>query len=103
MSNEQEIRGDEHVGKDTENHEEGEEKDPDDEDEAPELPAACNYCTFAVTGATTSFQPIFVCHECFNENSGDRNVPLCICQACADLCHDSNDHDVEYIGMGASI
>lgn len=64
------------------------------------------YCTFAVTGAVASFQPIFVCHDCFHVEEGhgceskSAFVPLCICQACADICHDGDDHDVEYIGMG---
>lgn len=64
------------------------------------------YCTFVVTGAVTSFQPIFVCHDCFHEEgtngdgSNETTSPLCICQACADVCHNGDDHDVEYIGMG---
>jgi hypothetical protein len=62
---------------------------------------SCNYCTFAVTGPNPSWQPILICHECFNENE-DQEVPMCICQACADICHSSDDHDVEYIGMGPS-
>jgi hypothetical protein len=70
------------------------EKDGDDE-----ITPSCNCCTFAVTGPSTSFQTIFICHECFNENSEEQS-PLCICQACAEICH--AEHDVEYIGMGPS-
>ena len=72
----------------------------DKEEEESNESQSCNFCTFAVTGASTSFQPIFVCHECFDENSADEAVPLCICQSCADTCHNGDDHDVEYIGMG---
>jgi hypothetical protein len=84
---------------------EGEEDHNEEGSEDPEsssISPACEYCSFAVTGGTPSFQPIFVCNSCFNENAGDQEVPLCICQACADHCHDSNEHDVEYIGMGPS-
>ena len=78
------------------------------------------FCTFAVTGNQPSFQAIFVCNDCFQEQekgttNGDEDdedptmsqssskrtemAPLCICQGCADsICHE--DHDVEYIGMG---
>lgn len=70
----------------------------DDQDSSP----VCNFCTFAVTGAVTEFQPIFICNECFNENESNQQTPLCLCQACASICHGGDDHDVEYIGMGAS-
>lgn len=66
-------------------------------DESP----SCNFCTFAVTGNQTTWQAIYVCHECVNENENS-NAPLCICQACADHCHAGDDHEVEYIGMGPS-
>lgn len=58
-----------------------------------------SFCTFAVTGALASFQPIYVCHDCLNEESGEGGG-LCICQACAEHCHGGDDHDVEYVGMG---
>jgi hypothetical protein len=81
----------------------------EDEDERSHSASGMSYCTFAVTGAATSFQPIFICHDCFHKDDcgGDSDTPaapLCICQACADICHGShgNDHDVEYIGMGPS-
>ena len=78
---------------------EGDEGDDDDDEDC----AACNFCSFAVTGGIPSFQPIFICHECFNENNtSGEEVPLCICQACADNCHNDNNHDVEYVGMGES-
>lgn len=60
-----------------------------------------SFCTFAVTGTETWFQPIFICHDCLDEESGEAS-PLCVCQACAELCHENKDHDVEYIGMGPS-
>jgi hypothetical protein len=88
----------EDVSKEEPMQEDEQQDDGEAEDDSP----SCNYCTFAVTGGIPSFQPIFICHECFNENSSDQEVPLCICQACADICHNSNDHDVEYIGMGPS-
>jgi hypothetical protein len=84
--------------------------DEDDDDEAEP-----SFCTFAVTGRQPEFQAIFVCNECFQEeqgeigeaatdsqyDSGQHNpMPLCICQACADVCHDGHFHEVDYIGMG---
>ena len=65
-----------------------------------------SFCTFAVSGSGSSFfQPIFICHDCFMEEtsgvkdgSSSPSSPLCICQACAENCHE--DHDVEFIGMG---
>lgn len=70
-------------------------------DPSEDIPPSCNYCTFAVTGPNPSWQPILICHDCVNENEDQEN-PLCICQACAEICHDGDDHDVEYIGMGPS-
>ena len=64
-------------------------------DESP----SCNFCTFAVTGNRTTWQAIYICHECVNENEAS-TTPLCICQACADHCHHDDEHEVEYIGMG---
>lgn len=66
------------------------------------------YCTFAVTRTVPCFQAIFICHDCIQQGegaSGSKNcnepsTSLCICQACADICHDGEDHEVEYIGMG---
>ena len=66
-------------------------------------PPSMAYCSFAVTGTVASFQPIFICHDCLDQEADDSAksaAPLCICQACADICHDGNDHDVEYVGMG---
>jgi len=53
------------------------------------------FCSYAVTGPQETFQPIFVCHTC-SKNPDDL---LCICQACADECHDDHD-DLAYVGMG---
>ncbi|CAJ1959129.1 unnamed protein product [Cylindrotheca closterium] len=66
-------------------------------DESP----SCNFCTFAVTGNQVTWQAIYICHDCNNENE-DSQSPLCICQACADNCHHGDNHEVEYIGMGPS-
>ena len=52
-------------------------------------------CTFAATGTNPAFQAIFVCLDCVESEEG-----LCICRACADVCHAS--HDVDYIAMGPS-
>ena len=82
-------------------------------------------CTFAATGATPAFQAIYICNTCSeknicssngnnddnhndddvngngNSNENDGKVtPLCICQNCAEHCHESQDHDVEYYGLG---
>ncbi|KAG7370781.1 hypothetical protein IV203_019351 [Nitzschia inconspicua] len=73
-----------------------------------------SYCTSAVTGSQPAFQAIFVCNECFHEgdelelgvgeegqnSSTQQPLPLCICQACADICHDGDFHEVDYVGMG---
>lgn len=83
------------------------------DDEAEENPS---FCTYAVTGNQSEFQAIFVCNECLppeddvTKNTGNANdavdltktqtMPLCICQACADVCHDGDFHEVDYIGMG---
>lgn len=56
------------------------------------------YCSFAITGPKVWWQPIYVCRDCEDEN--EANLQLCLCEACADTCH--NDHDVEYIGIGPS-
>jgi hypothetical protein len=88
------------------------------------------YCTFAVTGNQPTFQSIFVCNDCFQVDIGERDreeimadnekvqqllhhndddnnnnnscqpSPLCICQACADICHEGDFHGTDYIGMG---
>jgi hypothetical protein len=61
----------------------------DDTIESPSL------CTFAATGTNPAFQAIFVCLDCVESEDG-----LCICRACADVCHAG--HDVDYIAMGPS-
>jgi len=48
-------------------------------------------CTFAVTGNQPFFQPIYICHTCNKNNE-------CVCESCADNCHE--EHDVDYIGIG---
>jgi hypothetical protein len=54
-------------------------------------------CTFAVTGESESFQSIFICRTC----SLDAKDLLCVCQACAETCHE--DHEgLEYVGIGPS-
>lgn len=74
---------------------------PMEEEEDYEEPSSSNFCTFAVTGNQTTWQAIYICHDCVNENDNAK-APLCMCQACADHCHTGDDHDVEYIGMGPS-
>ena len=54
------------------------------------------YCSFAVTGKALTFQAIFICRDCHPPQEEDQ--PLCICQSCAEACHDA--HDVDYVGMG---
>jgi hypothetical protein len=80
-----------------------------------------SFCTLAVTGTDPTFQAIFLCNECFLDSSPEtanadgttatatasaeallHQAPLCVCQACAEFCHDDGYHDVEYIGMGPS-
>eukprot|EP00532_Pseudo-nitzschia_australis_P013916 CAMPEP_0168226778 /NCGR_PEP_ID=MMETSP0140_2-20121125/13625_1 /TAXON_ID=44445 /ORGANISM="Pseudo-nitzschia australis, Strain 10249 10 AB" /LENGTH=596 /DNA_ID=CAMNT_0008157949 /DNA_START=30 /DNA_END=1820 /DNA_ORIENTATION=+ len=76
------------------------------------------FCTLAVTGTDPTFQAIFLCNECLLDPSMENGTmdattlaasgiqqqlsPLCICQACAEICHDDGYHDVEYVGMGPS-
>jgi len=69
-------------------------------------------CTFAATGSHPSFQAVYICRTCetnpkdVNDDlvnaagSGDNPMPLCICQACAEFCHEKLGHDVEYVGVG---
>jgi len=69
-------------------------------------------CTFAVTGPTNHFQPIYVCHTCTRKKNQDTQsndaceeqqpMPLCICYNCAEICHEAQDHLIEYIGDGPS-
>mmetsp|Transcript_11648 Transcript_11648/g.33512 ORF Transcript_11648/g.33512 Transcript_11648/m.33512 type:complete len:555 (-) Transcript_11648:2375-4039(-) len=80
-----------------------------------------DFCTLAVTGTNLTYQAIFLCNECILDPSiGDgpssaipsaesstqqkqqQQSPLCICEACAVVCHDGGYHDVDYIGMGPS-
>lgn len=74
------------------------------------------YCTFAITGADRAFhQPIFVCRTCCGLNdeppNPDSDEPQpepqpspqalrCICESCAEACHEALGHDVEYMGIG---
>ena len=51
-------------------------------------------CTFAVTGAQKTYQAIFICRTCC-----DGEELLCICEACANHCHELHD-ELEYLGMG---
>lgn len=70
------------------------------------------FCTLAVTGTHPTFQAIFLCNECFVDSSPESGnasaeapsseSPLCVCQACAEVCRDDGYHEVEYIGMGPS-
>ena len=53
-------------------------------------------CTFAVTGAQKTYQAIFICRTCC-----DGGELLCICEACANHCHELHD-ELEYLGMGQS-
>jgi len=62
-------------------------------------------CTFAATGRKPVFQAVYICHTCCmkpEDDSGQDLMPLCICQGCAESCHECFDHDVEYIGVGPS-
>jgi hypothetical protein len=76
----------------------------DEDDEDDERKASCSHCTYAITGNTPTFQAIFVCHACCKDNDIDNDTatkePLCICQACAEVCHADHEDQVEYIGMG---
>ena len=63
----------------------------------PTYPTYPCYCTYACTGTKTSYQAIFVCRTC-SQSSSDL---LCVCEACANYCHEAALHDeVEYLGMG---
>ena len=76
------------------------------DDENDDLPL----CTFAVTGAKAHFQGIYLCHTCSKSNNvvgnddGDDDdqqaMPLCICYSCAEICHESKGHEVEFVGDG---
>ena len=69
------------------------------------------FCTLPVTGNNATFQAIFLCNDCFlpeeensnNTNNTNSNSPLCVCQSCAEVCHDGNSCvDVQYVAMGPS-
>lgn len=83
-------------------------------------------CTQAITGTDRpAYQAIYVCETCQSlprttdagdeyltaDGGGDvsageaskgqmRPIPTCICECCAEVCH--ADHDVSFVGMGAS-
>ena len=65
------------------------------------------FCSHAVTGSYPYFQAIYVCRSCCSSSScggvssRDDDVLLCICQGCAESCHE-NHEGLEYIGMGPS-
>ena len=68
-----------------------------------------DFCTFAVTGTTPVFQAIYICNTCSENNicssqdeynDNGEVMPLCICQNCAEHCHESQGHDVDYYGSG---
>ena len=59
------------------------------------------FCTLAVTGTNPTFQGIFICNEA-DSPDGQALSPMCVCQACAEVCFDDGYHEVEYIGMGPS-
>jgi len=84
-----------------------------------------SFCTLAVTGTDPSFQAIFLCNECIlvlpeenkiSEGHNDADVtttttrfvktqqqsPLCVCQSCAEICHDDIGCTSTFIGMGPS-
>ena len=69
------------------------------EEEKEDLYAEHCFCTFAVTGTNPTFQAIFIVSE---DSAGEDQSPLCVCQACAEVCFDDGYHEVEYIGMGPS-
>jgi hypothetical protein len=97
----------------SDNHDENNDGDASNQENEKDLSeTSCNHqhCTFAVTGAVPTFQAIYVCHECAaaddaadgteeDNNNNNDGQPLCICQACADTCHEDHQN-VEYIGMG---
>jgi hypothetical protein len=66
------------------------------------------FCTFPITKTKQVFQEIYICHTCVQNHSVNDNVeeqqpmPLCICQSCAQICHEDLGHDIEYIGSGPS-
>ncbi|CAB9525149.1 expressed unknown protein [Seminavis robusta] len=81
----------------TTSHEEGHQQQQ--ENDATEEEAVVNpcCCSFAVTGAQPTYQSIFVCETCCSNNpSGGL---LCVCEACANHCHQWHD-EINYIGMG---
>mmetsp|Transcript_6512 Transcript_6512/g.12268 ORF Transcript_6512/g.12268 Transcript_6512/m.12268 type:complete len:647 (-) Transcript_6512:28-1968(-) len=92
-------------------HEEEEEKEQSSSNNSMLL------CTFAATGATPVFQSIYICHSCSQQNlcsvdnhannndhddDDGKALPLCICENCAQECHEALGHDVEYYGTGPS-
>lgn len=64
-------------------------------------------CTFAATGREATFQEIYICTTCSernicreNDHEGGEAMPLCICNNCAEQCHEDFGHEVEYYGRG---
>eukprot|EP00956_Cyclotella_meneghiniana_P021165 scaffold38136_cov69-Cyclotella_meneghiniana.AAC.5 len=68
-----------------------------------EIPAGY-VCTAAITGShNPAHQAIYICATCnlHQNNSSDYNDgsnAFCICESCAETCH--QDHDIEFLGMG---
>ncbi|KAL3804856.1 hypothetical protein HJC23_006628 [Cyclotella cryptica] len=83
-------------------------------DTAPHPAIPCGYvCTYAVTGSHhPAHQPIYTCHTChLSSASGyascspidefmreDADTSACICECCAEICHDQ--HEVSFVGVG---
>lgn len=65
--------------------------------EVPVEPTYPCYCTFACSHKNLTYQAIFICRTC----STSPEEMLCVCEGCANHCHEAAYHDeVEYVGMG---
>ena len=71
-----------------------EKQSPENDNEQKPLSNPC-CCSFAVTQETKIYQSIFVCRTCCE----DKEELFCICEACANHCHEYHD-EVDYLGMG---
>jgi len=58
--------------------------------------------TAVTTTATTTRTSSAEASEQQQQQQQQQKSPLCVCQACAEVCHDDGYHDVEYVGMGPS-
>ncbi|KAL7486381.1 hypothetical protein ACHAW6_011973 [Cyclotella cf. meneghiniana] len=62
----------------------------------------CGYvCTHAVTGSHhPAHQSIYACLTCLERTNERPDAPACVCECCAETCHDRLGHRISFVGVG---